>query len=83
MTGPDHYREAERLARIATGNSYAAEAKTQAAQVALVHATLALAAATALGLPAGNSDAWVAMPDAASRAWVEAAGSAASEEADQ
>lgn len=39
MTGPEHYREAERL--LATG-SQAAERRAQ------VHATLALAAATAL-----------------------------------
>lgn len=57
MTGPEHYRQAEKLADQAnrytygdggdpvTGAALAAEAQ--------VHATLALAAATALGVVAG------------------------------
>ncbi|MFE6853465.1 hypothetical protein ACFVDH_22075 [Streptomyces sp. NPDC057674] len=61
MNGPDHYREAERLAvrahhftygdggDPATGAALAAEA--------LVHATLALAAATALSVPARSAPA--------------------------
>ncbi|GCD94046.1 hypothetical protein [Embleya hyalina] len=51
MTGPEHYREAERLLRLAHHNSYgdgndAARATALAAE-AQAHATLALAAALA------------------------------------
>lgn len=52
MTGPEHYTEAERLiqqARDSTGNDWSALYLAQAQ----VHATLALAAATALP---GDSD---------------------------
>lgn len=53
MTGPEHYREAERLADRAHYFTYGdgADPKTGAALAAeaQVHATLALAAATALG----------------------------------
>ena len=65
MTGPEHYREAERLMRMAaqTENSKLATDCQQAAQV---HATLALAAATALGLDLGVADyeAWHAAASA-------------------
>jgi len=44
MTGPEHYREAERLLAIA-GDDY--EAQSQIHAEAQIHATLALAAATA------------------------------------
>jgi hypothetical protein len=46
MTGPDHYREADRLADIAYRSD--AELATPTALVALTHAVLAVAAATAL-----------------------------------
>ena len=45
MTGPQHYREAERLAVVAYGLD--GEAAANMAALAQVHATLALAAATA------------------------------------
>jgi len=51
MTGPEHYREAEKLLE-----------RHAIAPEALVHATLALAAATAMAahhdLPAWDSEAW-------------------------
>ena len=60
-TGPEHYREAERLLYLAQGEAWPA-----AAQLAHVHATLALAAATALStaggdqqLPAKDRTAWL------------------------
>lgn len=52
MTGPEHYREAERLlefAREADAEPETSWTFDQAIQSAQVHATLALAAATALG----------------------------------
>jgi hypothetical protein len=61
MTGPDHYREAECLLRKAEGQELELAADTHAA--AQVHATLALAAATALnhakfGPPSADNAAW-------------------------
>lgn len=50
MTGPEHYREAERLARWAGDYEEEAQPDTahvQAGQLAQVHAMLAAAAATA------------------------------------
>ena len=52
MTGPDHYRKAEELA--AKAHEYLGQGEGQDsaavwAAVAQIHATLALAAATALG----------------------------------
>lgn len=58
MTGPEHYRKAQEL----LGDSR--RVPEQVAAIAQVHATLALAAATAL-----SSD----LPDADARAWREAA----------
>lgn len=63
MTGPEHYREAEELLHLAavTGVDRTEHAQEYLA-AARVHATLALAAATALSLSAG-----MYVPDAA--AW--------------
>ena len=66
MTGPDHYRRAEELA--AKAHEYLGQAEGQDsaaawAAIAQVHATLALAAATALG-----------KRDPDNRAWADAAG---------
>lgn len=47
MNGPDHYREAERLLRI-SDQCQPSDALDRTVTTALVHATLALAAATAL-----------------------------------
>ncbi|MDX3033924.1 hypothetical protein [Streptomyces scabiei] len=69
MTGPEHYREAERLLAVAseskdtTFEGHNPEADGTIAE-AHVHATLALAAATALGstrtgaMPAADYEAW-------------------------
>ena len=64
MTGPEHYREAERLA----AESYHEDRWESADKLlarAQIHATLALAAATAMngvtcgeGLPVWDADAW-------------------------
>ncbi|NGO72981.1 hypothetical protein [Streptomyces boncukensis] len=55
MTGPDHYREAERLATMARCLTRGSEpdpvAGAAVAAEAQVHATLALAAATAMQAP--------------------------------
>jgi hypothetical protein len=59
MTGTQHYKEAERLLEEFRGQS-------QQVQLALVHATLALAAATAIN--GDNAD------YADHRAWTEVAG---------
>lgn len=70
MTGPEHYKEAERLATASQGQELASAAVTLAE--AQVHATLALAAATALGLQDGESDR--AMLDEDANAWHEVCG---------
>jgi hypothetical protein len=61
MTGPDHYRKAEELA--AKAHEYLGQGDGQAsaavwAYVAQIHATLALAAATALGTRAADGRVW-------------------------
>lgn len=62
MTGPEHYREAERIIKEADG-SQGMEVLMASRALAQVHATLALAAATALRginapLPEKDWDAW-------------------------
>jgi hypothetical protein len=61
MTGPDHYRKAEEL--LAKAHDYLGRGEGQDsaavwAAVAQIHATLALAAATALGTMAADGRAW-------------------------
>jgi hypothetical protein len=61
MTGPDHYRKAEELA--AKAHEYLGQGEGQDsaavwAAVAQIHATLALAAATALGKSETDNRAW-------------------------
>ncbi len=63
MTGPDHYRMAEELA--AKAHEYLGQGEGQDtaavwAAVAQIHATLALAAATAVGTTAADGRAWTA-----------------------
>lgn len=57
MTGPEHYREAERLLE-GCKNSHGAlvieDGTAEVLKAAQVHATLALAAATALNRPDGE-----------------------------
>ncbi|MFI9449205.1 hypothetical protein [Amycolatopsis sp. NPDC052450] len=48
MTGPEHYREAERLMAKAEDGNRSFEYHQQLMNLAQVHATLALAAATAM-----------------------------------
>lgn len=52
MTGPEHYREAEKYVEAALAPGLRDEVVSQRAAVAQVHATLALAAAT---IDAGNA----------------------------
>jgi len=61
MTGPEHYRRAEELA--AKADEYLGQGEGQAsaavwAAVAQIHATLAVAAATALGTRAPDGRDW-------------------------
>jgi hypothetical protein len=61
MTGPDHYRKAEELT--AKAHDYLGQGEGQDsaavwAAVAQIHATLALAAATALGTTAADGRVW-------------------------
>jgi hypothetical protein len=61
MTGPDHYRKAEELAAKAdeyVGRGEGQESAAVWAAVAQIHATLALAAATALGTRSPDGQAW-------------------------
>ena len=62
MTGPDHYREAERLiaelVSINPGGGEMHRASEVALAAAQVHATLALAAASALGTSATEARTW-------------------------
>jgi hypothetical protein len=76
MTGPEHYREAERLIG-SGGPPLELEMLTLDVAVAQVHATIALAAATALidEKPRGGSfDAWREWEKVAGEAAVTAAG---------
>ena len=56
MSGPEHYREAEKLAALAATADRPKWA-TEYLRLAQVHATLALAAASAL-IPGRQADAW-------------------------
>ena len=61
MTGPDHYRKAEELTAKAHDYLEQGEGQDSAAvwaAVAQIHATVALAAATALGTTAADGRAW-------------------------
>ena len=75
MTGPEHYAAAERLLRILTkpvehgGTVIDASMNPNVAAAAQAHATLALAAATALGHCTPEDT----FPDADRRAWYVAA----------
>jgi len=77
VTGPEHYREAERLvAGLMTRDGTAVcidEGNEQVIGIAQVHATLALAAATAMGAPVdGEGDS--GLPPRDCKAWYDAAG---------
>ncbi|HJQ45596.1 MAG TPA: hypothetical protein VJ870_04615 [Amycolatopsis sp.] len=67
MTGPEHYREAEILLGEARGYPLGSPSEITLLANAQVHATLALAAATALVAPAHRPDKdWSAWYEAAS-----------------
>jgi hypothetical protein len=76
MTGPEHYREAERLIKglkTDSGAVYVEDGNEQVIALAQVHATLALAAATAMGAPVdGEADSGLPPQDA--KAWNAVAG---------
>ncbi|MFJ2568144.1 hypothetical protein ACIO02_35365 [Streptomyces sp. NPDC087568] len=76
-TGPEHYREAERLAGMAHRFTYGDGADPTVgaalAAEAQVHATLALAAATAMSAPV-DQEPDTGMPPADVREWARAAG---------
>ncbi|MET9815282.1 hypothetical protein [Streptomyces sp. NPDC006355] len=76
MTGPEHYREAERLAGMAHHFTYGDGADPVAgaalAAEAQVHATLALAAATAMQAAVDGAE--PGMGSAEFQAWYDAAG---------
>ena len=67
MTGPEHYREAERLIEPGDGDVHELEMLKADVAIAQVHATLALAAATAL------NDSSVGMSGRDHGAWLQAA----------
>ena len=73
MTGPEHYAEAERLLAVAdrhtSGVTYGPE-WTLTLTAAHVHATLALAAATAVGTAGPDRTAWADI--AATKPWQQA-----------
>ncbi|MFF9894916.1 hypothetical protein [Streptomyces longispororuber] len=66
MTGPEHYYEAERLLR----DQYRTDRSIAEAQV---HATLALAAATAMGAPVDGEE-HSGLPSRDAEAWFDVAG---------
>lgn len=59
MTGPEHYRAAEQLIEIAKNSQDAPIATAQLLAEAQIHATLALAAATADTAPGYFAAGWV------------------------
>ncbi len=64
MTGPEHYTEAERLVALADRHSSGATYGQEwmlTLTAAQVHATLALAAATAVGTAGPDGSAWAAV----------------------
>ncbi|MEI5520690.1 hypothetical protein WB388_08750 [Streptomyces brasiliscabiei] len=70
-TGPESFREAERLANLVHRNSGSSDA-VALGLVALTRATLALAAATAMSAPVDGAETGMGSPEFA--AWYEVAG---------
>ena len=69
MTGPQHYRQAEAdLGSAERSGDYGSEQEAFYLRRAQVHATLALAAATAVSsnseMPVPDSDAWISVASA-------------------
>lgn len=72
MTGPEHYRTAELLAKSAARYPDATDAPVLA-QLAQAHATLALTAATAMSCPGDGLEG--GLPQAEFQAWAKATAS--------
>ncbi|MFE0727908.1 hypothetical protein ACFW2X_06590 [Streptomyces antibioticus] len=72
MTGPEHYCEAEAHLASAARDFLRGEDTSSALAAAQVHATLALAAATAMQAPVDGAEPGMSSPEYA--AWYEAAG---------
>lgn len=73
MTGPEHYLRAEQLVRAVRDGYQEGTDVAAILSAAQVHATLALAAATAMGAPLdGEADSGIPQRDA--EAWYQAAG---------
>ncbi|MFE1849925.1 hypothetical protein [Streptomyces sp. NPDC059489] len=73
MTGPEHYTRAEQLLREVRDGHQEGSDVAAILTAAQVHATLALAAATAMGAPVdGEADSGLPPQDA--KAWNKAAG---------
>ncbi len=73
MTGPEHYAEAERLLAVCAGPQRGTDLDKSCTAAAQVHATLAVAAATALtapddgGPPREDWHAWLGVASACGR----------------
>lgn len=72
MNGPEHYREAERLLKSADDNFLRTGKPGSALDAAQVHATLALAAATAMRATVDGTE--LGVSEAEFQAWYDAAG---------
>lgn len=74
MTGPEHYKEAGRLLAQAESAQYGDDREAYYLRAAQVHATLALAAATAISeggtMPGADFDAWERVAGTAPKAAV-------------
>lgn len=58
MTGPEHYKKAEDLLKLASETALGSDMERFDLAAAQVHATLALAAATALSARMGETKQW-------------------------
>ncbi|MEU3899766.1 hypothetical protein [Streptomyces sp. NPDC045251] len=72
MTGPEHYRRAEELLRSTRDGHLMGEVCAQILAAAQAHATLALAAATAVSAPVDGAEPGMSSPEW--KAWYDAAG---------
>ncbi len=72
MTGPEHYTRAEQLVRTVRDGHQEGTDVAAILAAAQVHATLALAAATAVSAPVDRAE--EGMPPADATAWYQAAG---------
>lgn len=75
MTGPEHYARAEELLAATMRRGVFSEGSEPIVAVAQVHATLALAAATALGLRGETANTYGGMSTPESDRWAAVLGS--------